>query len=189
MLLGIAGVTGIGKSYYKDKIVKELNFEKVKIITTREIRKNEKNNIDKIFITKEELKKLKEEGKIAYEFEYLGNTYAYTKEDFFSNKNMVFEIHYTTIFDLYKVCPNLNSIYLLPTDIEIPKIKMKERNLKPEVEKDRLLEIEEHYKKIITDEKLRNRFDYIIYNLYNKKTDEEVINIVKKMIKNNNKKG
>ena len=33
MLLGIAGVTGVGKSYYKDKIVNELNFNKVKIIT------------------------------------------------------------------------------------------------------------------------------------------------------------
>ena len=44
MLLALAGVTGVGKSYFKDKIVENLDFEKIKIITTREIRKGEKNN-------------------------------------------------------------------------------------------------------------------------------------------------
>jgi len=68
MLFGIAGVTGVGKSYYKDKIVNELNFNKVKIITTREMRTGEKNNEDKIFVTKDELQNLKDEEKIAYEF-------------------------------------------------------------------------------------------------------------------------
>jgi len=40
MLLAFAGITGIGKSYYKDKISSELGFEKIKIITTRAPREN-----------------------------------------------------------------------------------------------------------------------------------------------------
>ena len=32
MLLALAGVTGVGKSYFKDRIVEKLNFEKIKII-------------------------------------------------------------------------------------------------------------------------------------------------------------
>lgn len=182
MILGIAGVTGIGKSYYKDLLVKELNFEKVKIITTREMRKGEKNNEDKVFLTEAELQKLREEGKIAYEFELAGNTYAYTKEELFSNKNIVFEMHYATVLDFKRICPNLKTLYLLPKDIQIPISKLKERNLKPEVEKARRIELEEHYHKMMADEGLKAMFDYIVQNDYNKETDEEVINLVKKIM-------
>ncbi len=183
MLLGIAGVTGVGKSYYKDKIVNELNFNKVKIITTREMRTGEKNNEDKIFVTKDELQNLKDEEKIAYEFEYLGNIYAYKNEDFFTDKNMVFELHYTELANIKKVCKNLKTLYLLPESLEIPIQKTKERHLKPEVEKDRIAEIKDHYNKICTDENLRKMFDKIIYNRYTKETDDEVINAIKNEMK------
>ncbi len=182
MILGLVGVTGIGKSYYKDLLVRELNFEKVRILTTRPMRKGEKNHEDKLFLKEEEIQKYREEDKIALEFNLLGNTYAYTKQEIFSSRNMVFEMHWPTIFDWKKVCPNLRTIYFLPTDIEIPKQKTRERNLSPEVEKARLLEIDEHYARITTDENLRNQFDYITYNHYNQKTDEEVIRVVKKML-------
>ena len=46
ILLALAGVTGVGKSYYKDKITEKLGFEKIKIITTREPRLGEKNGED-----------------------------------------------------------------------------------------------------------------------------------------------
>ena len=111
MLLALAGVTGIGKSYYKDRIVQELGFEKIKIITTREPRIGEKNNDDKIFVSFEQLEKLRASDEIAYEFEMLGNIYAYSKKELFSNRNTVFELHYDTIFDFKKICPNMCAIY------------------------------------------------------------------------------
>ena len=121
MLLALAGVTGIGKSYYKDRIVEKLGFEKIKIITTRSIRIGEKNNEDKIFVTPDKLQELRNKNKIAYEFELLGNTYAYSKEELFSNRNTVFELHYDTIYDFKKICPHLCVIYILPKDIEVAK--------------------------------------------------------------------
>ena len=51
MLLALSGVTGIGKSYFKEKIVEKLNFHKVSTIRTRPIRVGEKNGVDGIFIT------------------------------------------------------------------------------------------------------------------------------------------
>lgn len=182
MLLALAGVTGIGKSYYKDELVKKLGFEKIKIITTREPRVGEKNGNDKVFVTKEELQDLRDTGKIAYEFDMLGNTYAYTHEELNSNKNMVFELHYDTIFDFKKVCPNLCAIYIFPRDIEIAKEKTRERHLAPQVEKDRLLEIDEHYERITTDENLRNMFDYTIYNNYDQASEDEFINLVNNLL-------
>lgn len=182
MLLALAGVTGVGKSYYKDELVKKLGFEKIKIITTREPRVGEKNGEDKIFVTKEELQALRDNEKIAYEFDMLGNTYAYTYEALNSDKNTVFELHYDTIFDFKRVCPNLCAIYIFSRDIEIAKEKTRERHLDPLVEKDRLLEIDEHYERITTDENLRNMFDYTIYNNYDRASEDEFINLVNDLL-------
>ena len=182
MLLALAGVTGVGKSYFKDKIVEKLGFEKIKIITTREIRNGEKNNEDKIFVTPSELNNLKESNKIAYDFNMLGNIYAYSKDSLFSNKNTVFELHYSTIFNFRNICPNLTSIYILPQDIEMAKEQTRKRHLKPNVEKNRLLEIDEHYNSFMADANLRKQFDYIVYNNYDKESENQIINIVKKLL-------
>lgn len=182
MLLALAGVTGVGKSYYKDELVKKLGFEKVKIITTREPRVGEKNGEDKIFVTKDELQALRDNGKIAYEFDLLGNTYAYTYEDIYSDKNKVVEFEYKQIFKFKEICPNSCVIYIFPTNIETAKEKTRERGLAPKVEQDRLLEIDEHYKRITTDEALRNMFDYTIYNNYDEKSEDEFINLVNDLL-------
>lgn len=182
MLLALAGVTGIGKSYYKDKIVENLGFEKIKIITTREMRTGEKNNEDKVFVTHKELQTMRDNGEIAYEFEMLGNIYAYSKKELFSNKNMVVELHYETIFDLKKICPHLCVIYLLPRDIEIAKNKTRERHLALDVEEARLKEIDEHYTRINTDENLRNMFDYVVFNNYDAESEDKIIELANNLI-------
>ena len=187
MLLALAGVTGIGKSYYKDRIVEKLGFEKIKIITTRSIRIGEKNNEDKIFVTPDKLQELRNKNKIAYEFELLGNTYAYSKEELFSNRNTVFELHYDTIYDFKKICPHLCVIYILPKDIEVAKDMTRKRNLSPNIEKDRLREIDEHYTKVTTDANLRNMFDFIVYNNYDKESENSIIDLVNKLILEENR--
>ncbi len=100
---------------------------------------------------------------------------------------MVFELHYNTILDFKKVCPNLRTIYILPENIEIAKEKTKERHLEHSTEVKRILEIDEHYNKIKNDENLRNQFDYFVYNNYDKRSEEDVINMVNKMLKEENK--
>lgn len=182
MLLALAGVTGVGKSYFKDLLVKKLNFEKIKIITTRQIRPGEKNNEDKIFVSPEELQNFKNSDIIAYDFNMLGNIYAYLKDDLFSEKNTVFELHYSTIFDLKKICPNMVAVYIFPENLEMAKEETRKRHLDYEVEKNRLLEIDEHYHKILSDEHLRNQFDYFISNSYNQKSENEILELVKKIL-------
>ena len=89
MLLAVVGVTGVGKSYYKEKIVENFDFEKVNTIRTREKRAGEENGKAGLFMSKQELEELKEQGKIAYDFDVFGGTYAYLKDEIFSEKNMV----------------------------------------------------------------------------------------------------
>lgn len=127
-----------------------------------------------------------EDGKIAYKFDLLGNTYAYTYEALFSNKNTVFEMHYQCVYDFKKICPDIKTIYLLPENLETAKQKLKDRNLKPEVESQRLQEIDEHYHRYMTDESLRKKFDFVVINKYNEDSKKEIIELVKKELEKQN---
>lgn len=186
MLLALVGVTGVGKSYYVEKISEKLNFKKVNTIRTRSVRKGEDS---RYFMTKEELDKMFDEGEIAYKFSVFGGEYGYLKNEIFSKDNMIFEMHYTTIYDWKKVRPDIKTIYIMPTDINIAKEKAKQRNLTKEKEIERINEIEEHYRKITTDMELQKQFDYIIYNNYDEKSELEILNLVKKMLKKEKKVG
>ena len=62
------------------------------------------------------------------------------------------------------------------------KEETRKRHLDSEVEKNRLLEIDEHYHKILSDEHLRNQFDYFISNSYNQKSENEILELVKKIL-------
>ena len=182
MLLALAGVTGVGKTYYKNRIAEELNFKNVNTIRTRKKRAGEETKKTGLFMTEEEVDKLDAEGKIAYKFKVFGGEYAYLAKEIFSKENMVFEMHYTTIYDWKKIRPDIKTIYILPKNIEIAKDKTRERNLEPEKEKERLEEIEEQYNRIMTDEALRSQFDYIVYNNYDEASEKDILNIVKNMM-------
>ena len=182
MLLALVGVTGVGKSYFVNKISDKLNFKKVNTIRTRPPRKGENS---KYFMPQEELDKMYKEGKIAYKFGVFGGEYGYLKDEIFSKDNMIFEMHYTTIYDWKKVRPDIKTIYILPKDIEDAKKKAKERNLSKEKEIERIKEIDEHYTRITTDDELRNQFDYFVYNNYDENSEKEVIELVEKILKEN----
>ncbi len=182
MLLALSGVTGIGKSYFKEKLVTELNFNKVNTIRTRPIRLGEKNGVDGIFITEKELDDLKNQDKIIYDFKVFGGRYAYLKEEILSDQNMVFEMHYTMIDDWKKIKPDIKTIYILPKNIEIPKRKARERNLSKEKEIERINEIDEQYNMFINDINFQNKFDYILYNNYDKESEQQLLNLVKNIL-------
>ena len=182
MLLALSGVTGIGKSYFKEKLVTELNFNKVNTIRTRPIRLGEKNGVDGIFITEKELDDLKNQDKIIYDFKVFGGRYAYLKEEILSDQNMVFEMHYTMIDDWKKIKPDIKTIYILPKNIEIPKRKARERNLSKEKEIERINEIDEQYNMFINDINFQNKFDNILYNNYDKESEQQLLNLVKNIL-------
>ena len=184
MLLALVGVTGVGKTFFMEQICNKLNFKKVNTIRTRPIRVGEN---PKYFMSEEELNKMYEKGEIAYKFNVFGGQYGYTKEEIFSEDNMVFEMHYTTIFDWKKVKPDIKTIYIFPTDLEIAKNETRKRNLSKEKENERLNEIDEHYTRIMTDENLRNQFDYFFNNNYDEESEEKLLKLVSEIMENENK--
>jgi len=183
ILLALIGVTGVGKSYYKDRIEKKLNFEKLKIITNRKPRNGEVNGSDKIFVTTDELNKLVQDGEIAFKFNLAGMTYAFPKKEMFSDKNIVFEFHYSELENLKKVCPNVKSLYLLQQDVNIARKKLLERHMDPKLEEARMQDLNEHYEKMMNNKELLNIFDYVLYNNYDEDSEKKVINLVEEMLR------
>ena len=189
MLITLAGITGIGKSYFKEKLSETLNLKRITTITTRERRDIEKNITDRLFMTDKELNNLISNEDIAYyfSFPYLNHRYAYLKKELFSNENSIVEIHYSTIYDWKKIVPNIYSIYLIPHDIEKSKQMLIERNLSPELQEIRLKELEEHYQTIKSNQSLLNQFDSIFYNNYDLESENKLIELVKFVLENNQK--
>ena len=63
MIVILSGITGAGKSYLKKHIINKLNFKNIVIVTTRAIRENEVDGIDKHFVSDSEFEKLKAKGR------------------------------------------------------------------------------------------------------------------------------
>ena len=84
---------------------------------------------------------------------------------------------------LFKIKPDIKIIYILPQDLNIPKQKAKERNLSKEKEIERINEIDEQYNKFMNDKIFQSKFDYILYNNYDKKSEEQLLNLVKSLLK------
>ena len=169
MLLALSGITGVGKSFYAEEIAKKLDFNKVHTIRTRTMRIGEQNGKTGLFMTHEELQKLKDDGKIAYDFNVFGGTYAYKKDEILSNENYVFEMYYTTIQDWKRIRPDIVTVYILPNDINVALEQVKKRNLTPEKENERIKETEEQYKNFMS----------------NKKSEDELIKLIKDKMQNN----
>ena len=182
MIVTLSGITGTGKSFFKNVISNELNFKNLAIVTTRPKRKDEINGIDKEFVNDIKFEQLKKEGKIVVDFEFLGEKYAYRKQYLQSQDNYVTEVHYDTIYEFKKNASKVFSIYVIPYDIERAKQELRKRGLSKEIEEDRLQEIDEHIKEYYTNKDLRNQFDYVFINDYTEASKEKLLQVLKKQI-------
>lgn len=179
MLVTLSGVTGVGKSFFKNLIVQELGFKNLPIVTTREMRNGEVGGIDKEFVTDEEFEKMKQLGIIQVDFEFLGARYAYRREHLQSQENQATEVHYSTIYELRKQVKDLFAIYIIPYDVERAKLELRKRNLSKIVFEKRLKEIDQHIKEYNNNPILQKQFDKVFVNDYTEKSNKEIIEIIK----------
>lgn len=186
MIVTLSGVTGTGKSFFKDAIAKELYFKNLAIVTTRKKRINEIDGIDKEFVDDKEFKTLVDNKKIVVDFEFLGFKYGYRKEMLESNENLVTEVHYNTIYEIKKHAKDVFAIYIVPYDIERARKELKKRCLSDRTVQERLKEMEEQIKEYASNKKLQNQFDCVLINDYTDKTKSKLLQIIKEKMSNNN---
>lgn len=183
MIITLSGETGVGKSYLEKEINKRLGIETQVIVTTRPKRQDEMNGKDKKFVNDKEFEELRQRGEIILTVQFLGYQYGYPKDKMEAQGNSIVELQYSMIKQLKEQIKNTFSIYILPESLEKAKLKLKERQLPKEVEKQRIKEMEEHNKKFKEDEEYRKQFDLIFYNDYTEKSVEEIVKVVEKKLK------
>lgn len=179
MLVALVGVTGVGKSFYKNLIAQELGFKNLPIVTTRKMRNGEVNGIDKEFVTVEEFEKMKQQEIIQVDFEFLGAKYAYRKEYLQSQENQVTEVHYSTIYEFKKQVKDLFAIYIIPYDMKRAKTELLKRNLPRDIFEKRLKEIDEHIKEYNNNPILQKQFDEVLINDYTQNSNKKIIEMIK----------
>ena len=113
-------------------------------------------------MTVDELQKLIDKGEILYTFDVFHGKYAYKKDEMLSKDKMVFEMHYTMIDDLKKLCSEMISIYILPSKISQCVKNLKDRHLDKKSEKEREKEIKEQYNRFLSDKKIYQKTYFII---------------------------
>ena len=188
MIVTLSGITGTGKSFFKDAIAKELGFKNLVIVTTRTKRTGEIAGIDKEFVSNEEFEEKVKTSEITANFEFLGAKYGYRKELLESDENLVTEVHYNRIYDIKRHARNIFSIYIIPYDVKRAKKELKNRNLSKDAEEARLQEIDEHIKEYSQNEDLRKQFDYEFINDYTEGSKNKLIEIIKQeALKRNSK--
>lgn len=188
MIVTLSGITGTGKSFFKDAIAKELGFKNLVIVTTRKKRTGEIAGIDKEFVSNEEFDEKVKTSEITANFEFLGAKYGYRKELLESDKNLVTEVHYNRIYDIKRHARNIFSIYIIPYDVKRAKKELKNRKLSKDAEEARLQEIDEHIKEYSQNEDLRKQFDYEFINDYTEGSKNKLIEIIKQeALKRNSK--
>ncbi|MDR2402327.1 MAG: hypothetical protein LBD32_02595 [Cytophagales bacterium] len=181
MIIALFGVSGVGKSFLCDEISRKLEFKKFHKIKVRERRPEEKNCSDVLIANENLLKTLREEGKIALEFDLFGNSYAFLKQDLDSQENMVFEMNYLFFDTLKNLRPDIFTIYLLPNDLDQAIQKVKNRNLKKQEEEIRIEEAHKEFIFVQENELFLKKFNIVATNTYEYSFGNAVIGDIKKL--------
>lgn len=180
MLLGLAGVSGVGKSHFADLIAQQLDYTRGKVLTTRPQRNQETSG--KVYVDDAELDRLQAAGQLAFVMELLGYRYAYLKADLALTNSVVVEIPYNVVPKLKQLGPQLRTIYIFPHSLEQAQEHLRARHLSPELEAMRLRELTEQLQRMESDSSLRQDFDQIVYNHYNQSSEQEILALARSLL-------
>lgn len=183
MIITLSGVAGVGKSYYTDYISKNLKIERLVITTTREKRENEIVGIDKNFMTSSEIEKKLEDGTFFAAYELAGYKYAFESKYLKKEQNSITELHYEWIEDFKHKAKDVYSIYMIPNDIKKVEEELQRRGFSKAMYEKRIRELEEYQKKIKEDENFKNSFDVVFHNNYDEKSNQKMLELIRKKLK------
>lgn len=150
----ISGPSGVGK----DTVIKKLNdklknIQIITTVTTRAIRKNEKNNIDYIFVTESQFQNLIDENKLIEWSKVYGNYYGVPKDQIKNEikNNIIIKTDIQGVRKLKNKIKNATTIFIMPPDIKtlLKRLESRKTDSSDEIKKRTQIaeeEIREHVK-------------------------------------------
>lgn len=165
-LIIIAGPSGVGKGTVRKEIMKnkKLNLVFSISLTTRAIRKGEKNGVDYYFVSEKKFKDaIKKHDLIEYN-KYVGHYYGTSKSQveraLKAGKNVVLEIDVNGTKNILKSFDKKDVLSFFIVAPSVKELEKRIRGRSTESDKD----IKGRLKKAKDEMKLRDTFDYVVVN-------------------------
>lgn len=167
MIIGLVGISGVGKSFLrKEAQAKYAQLEYLSGITTRPPRFDEKDGVDKFFLSIEKFQELHNKNELILIQNIYNNLYAFYKRHVESKKLFITELLSSDIIELRKYTDVVAiNIYTQLNNQVIKNLNNRYNN--PMLVEERLLK---DLERAITHEKLRAKgfFNYIYENKFDK---------------------
>lgn len=183
-LIIIAGPSGAGKGTVRKEIMKnkKLNLVFSISLTTRKIRKGEKNGIDYYFVSEKKFKDAIKNGDLLEYNNYVGHYYGTSKSQVEkvrkAGKNIVLEIDVNGTKNVMKAFDKKD---ILSFFIVAPSIKELEKRIRGR-STESPTDIKNRLKKAKEEMKLKNKFDHVIVNDSPTRASKEITKIIKNAI-------
>lgn len=164
ILIVLSGPSGVGKGTVRKAIFDrpDTEFEYSISMTTRPRREGEIDGVDYFFRTKEEFRKLIDEGKMLEYAEYVGNYYGtpveYVEKTLNEGKDVFLEIEVQGAMQVKEKFPDGVFIFLTPPDLAELKSRIIGRGT------DDMKVIEERMKVAIREIEMMSHYDYAVVN-------------------------
>jgi guanylate kinase len=176
----ISGPSGVGKGTVRREVFKhdELDLKYSVSMTTRKIRKGEKDGVDYFFVTKPQFKKAIANDELLEYAEFVGNFYGtprhYVEKLTNEGHNVILEIEVEGAKQVIKKWKNPITIFLFPPTFEELEKRIRNRHTESE---DILMERLNKAKK---EMKMHNIYDYKVINDKVEAAAKEIVKIIKK---------
>jgi len=179
----LIGVSGAGKSALGSFVLRSDKFKLNRLIavTNRPDRFNEKNGVDKIFLSSVDFHKFKNNGSLCMVNKRYGYSYAFFTENFKDGKTYIGEFYYKDYPSLIDYHSNCVNIYVRPETIEQAINGILSRGASMEENKVRIAKIKEEHEDL---EALNSHhfFDYTFINKYDKKSMNKFFRLIKSVL-------
>lgn len=183
-IITISGVPGVGKSYIKDYLLKNIKNAEPAINVTTRLKNSDKETTSYVeHVTSEDFQKKIMAGELCgvrvYNGEWCGfKTEQIEKID--DGVNLIAEVSYDSLEEVKDELVNVISIYVLPKNIDRAKKELQERYPNPDVLREKLQEIEEEMKWFGV--RVNKVIDITIRNDYTEQTCEDLMKRINQII-------
>lgn len=181
MVIGLVGISGVGKSFLKQQAIKNINnLTTLFASTTRPKRTSEIDGVDKYFISEKDFFEKRSKTEMFLVQEIYGFMYGFLKKDLAQNVNYITEMLYTDIEEMQQFA-NVKLVYIYSnnTNAIYDNLKLRYNDsclLRKRIDSDALIK-KEH--EIMLSKKI---FDYTFENLFDEDSIISFISLVKRIV-------
>lgn len=184
MLILFSGPSGVGKDTVLDLVLKkDAELQKSISLTTRDIRDNEVDGVDYYFITQSQFEDMINSGQVLEYAKYGKNMYGTPKAPvdkwLSEGKVVILKIEVQGASKIKEIYPDSVAIFLMPPSINELENRLRSRGTESEDDILKRLEIARGEIEKSSD------YDYIVINDEVENTSDNVLNLVRELMKKN----